>query len=222
MEFRVGIYDPDLPPPPRNLTQNTRTNTTNTITSKHSLASEFRKSMKRDKNHYKILSDEKIWDEWKRQTLDTIDAHNCENIVNPSYIPSDQESKNIFKEQNKFMYDVFISILRTSMGKFFVRKHEENRNAQLVWSDYTEHMKSSVCGDMKIEKIMSQLTSNRLSPKFRGTALQFIIDWIDKMRIFEEMTPQSSHCPNTMKKTLLQNAVSDLPVFRNIKNNRKN
>ena len=221
LEFRVGIYDPDLPPPPRNLTQNTRTNTTNPITSKHSLASEFRKSMKRDKNHYKILSDEKIWDEWKRQTLATIDAHNCENIVNPSYIPSDQESKNLFKEQNKFMYDVFISILRTSMGKFFVRKHEENRNAQLVWSDYTEHMKSSVCGDMKIEKIMSQLTSNRLSPNFRGTTLQFIIDWIDKMRIFEEMTPQSSHWPNTMKKTLLQNAVSDLPVFQNIKTTEK-
>ena len=70
---------------------------------------------------------------------------------------------------------------------------------------------------MQIKKSMTQLTSNRLSPKFKGTTLHLIIDWIDKMRIYEELTPQTSHWPNNIKKVMLQNMVSDLPVFKTMK-----
>ena len=134
----MSIYDPDLPPIQRNSTQSICNNPANlTINklllaseflksmkrdnltiNKLLLASEFRKSMKRDRSHYEILSDEKNWEEWKCQTLSTIDAHNCENIVDSQYVPNDIESQNLFKEQDKFMYDGFISVLKTSMGRF--------------------------------------------------------------------------------------------------------
>ena len=115
------------------------------------------------------------------------------------------------------MYDVFISVLKTPMDYFFVRKHEGTMSAQLMCKDYVNHMKISICSDIKIEKLMTQLTSNRLYPNFRGTTLQFIIDWIDKMGIYEELIPQTLHWPNNIKKVMLQNAVSDLQVFKSIK-----
>ena len=76
--------------------------------------------MKRDKSHYIILKDEKHWDEWKRQTVATIFAHGCENILSP-YIPTVADDILLFKEQQNFMFGVLIHIIRTPMGKHFVR-----------------------------------------------------------------------------------------------------
>mgnify|MGYP003326603853 CR=1 FL=1 len=89
-----------------------------------SLAREFKKGIKQDKSHYRELKDEGYWDEWRRATLATASSHGCDPILDPLYVPKSQDERDVFVEMQKFMYDVFVSALRTTMGERFVQCHE--------------------------------------------------------------------------------------------------
>ena len=137
---------------------------------------EFKKGIKRDKAHYTILKDEKQWDNWKRKTAATVYAHGCENIISNTYVPSTSDEMLLFEEQNKFMYDVFITIIQTHMGKHFLRQHENTWDAQLVWRDYVGYMRTSTCANIVIEDFMTALTSRRLYTNYKGTTQEFIVN----------------------------------------------
>ena len=62
----------------------------------------------------------------------TISAHGCEEITQVGYLPKTQDKQELFAEKQKFLYDVFITIIQTPIGKHIVRKHEQLRNAQRV------------------------------------------------------------------------------------------
>ena len=115
------------------------------------------------------------------------------------------------------MYDVFNKILKTTMGVNYVRMHESTMNAQLVWANYTNYMRTSTRADMELEKLMTSLTSLRITPSYKGSTLKFLVDWLENLRQYESMTPQSCHFSDPMKKSLLQNAVSNLKHFREVK-----
>ena len=180
-------------------------------------ASDFRRGIKRDKTQYKEFKDEKNWDEFKRLTQATIYAHGCENVINPSYVPTSNDDIALFAEQQKFMYDIWASILRTPMGKHFVRLHESTRDAQAVWRDYSNYMRNSTRADIEIEDLMTALTSLRLTPAYKGNTQQFVLDWFDKLRIYEDLTPSTAHFPDIMKKAMLQNALNGVKIFRDVK-----
>ena len=215
-EFRVSGYNPDAPfAPPTSIIPDIKPKFV--APKVKNAADEFKRGSKRDKTHYTTLNDEKQWDDWKRSTLATIYAHDCENVTKPTYRPTSPDDTALFKEQNKFMYDVFTSIIKTHSGKHFVRKYEHNRNAQAVWNEYVTFMRSSTRGDIEIEELMTDLTSLRLSQNYRGTTMSFITEWLNKLKKYEEMTPTDSHFTDSMKKNMLQNAVSDLQPFKAVK-----
>ena len=219
-EYRVALYvppgvapsaaPPPMPPAPP-ATQGSRS------TSTYNPASDFRKGIKRDKTHYTEIKDERQWDEFKRKTIATAYAHGCENVINSSYVPASSDDAILFEEQKKFMYDVWTTILKTPMGKHFVRQHEGTRDAQAVWRDYVNYMRSSTRADIEIEGLMTTLTSLRISPTTKMTAQQFILEWLDKLRIYEDLTPMNAHFPDIMKKAMLQNALNGLKDFQDVK-----
>ena len=103
------------------------------------------------------------------------------------------------------------------MGKHFVRQHENTRDAQSVWRDYINHMRTSTKADIELEDLLTSLTSLRISPNFRGNTEGFLLDWLDKIRRYEELTPKSTWFPDPMKKAMLQNAVAHLAMFKRVK-----
>ena len=106
-------------------------------------ATEFRRGIKRDKSHYKEIKDEKQWDDFKRTTVATIHAHGCENVIDPAYVPTTPDEVVLFEEQKKFLYDVWATILKTPMGKHFVRLHENTRDVERL---YELHALFDTCG----------------------------------------------------------------------------
>ena len=222
-EFRVGIYVAPGTAPPNPVANAPVASPvpplvpTPRFVQVSNPASDFRRGNKRDKTHYREFKDESQWDEFKRVTRATIYAHGCENVINPSYVPSSQDDIVLFEEQQKFMYDVWATILKTPMGKHYVRLHESTRDAQAVWRDLTTYMRSSTRADIEIEGLMTTLTSIRLTSATKGNTQQFVLDWLDKLRIYEDLTPPSAHFPEIMKKAMLQNALNGLKVFRDVK-----
>ena len=138
------------------------------------VAQNFQKGIKRDKAHYSILSDELNWNDWKRSTIATVFSHGCEDVINSKYVPSTTEHMLLFQQQKRFMYDVFNKILKTTMGVNYVRMHESTMNAQLVWADYTNYMRTSTRADMELESLMTSLTSLRITPSYKGSTLKFL------------------------------------------------
>jgi len=120
-DFRVASYDPDafsraslgggFPHTP------VRTSLPPRVTSNP--AAEFRRGIKKSKTDYVVISDEKQWNKWKTLTMSTALTHGCENVVDPMYIPVTHEDTLLFTEQQNFMYDVFLKIIQTPMGKHF-------------------------------------------------------------------------------------------------------
>jgi hypothetical protein len=221
-EYRVAIYVPAGMPstpttPPVGISINNTPPSAPRLAPTANPASDFRRGNKRDKSHYTELKDEKQWDEFKRTTMATVYAHGCENVINPSFVPGTADEIALFEEQRRFMYDVWTTIFKTPMGKHFVRLHEGTRDAQAVWRDYLSYMRSSTRADMEIEDLMTLLTSLRLNSQTKGSTQQFILDWLDKIRIYEGMTPPTAHFPDIMKKAMLQNALNGLKVFRDVK-----
>ena len=111
----------------------------------------FKRGIKRDISAYPTLKDEKYYESFKRSVLVTARAHDCEEILQPTFRPrGDADSLELFRLKNDFMYSVFNKCLLSDMGKTIVRKHLDNMNAQWVWEEFATHMTTSSKG--KAEK----------------------------------------------------------------------
>ena len=135
---------------------------------------DFQRSIKRDKSHYVSLTNKQIFDDWKRATVATIKSHCYENVIDTTYMPPSLEAKELFKEQQRFIYDVLISILKTLMGPHFVQKYEASHDTQMVWKEHTTYMTS---GELKVEQLLSEVISLRLLSSFKGNTISFITEW---------------------------------------------
>ena len=115
-EFRIGAYDPNAATTKYNALQNSSDPSKIKTTAKtsRSLASEFRRGIKREKSADTVLKDEKNWNSWKRRTIVTMYAHMCQNIANTNYEARTMDEILLPREQNNLMSDVFATILQTS------------------------------------------------------------------------------------------------------------
>ena len=105
--FRATIYDPDTP-----IRQLPRSSTAKPVhgrvllspilnpSGKHfNSAQDFCKGNKRDKAHYAVLKDKKVWDDWKRGVESTATTHTCENVLDPVYDPNTVDDVALSDEQ---------------------------------------------------------------------------------------------------------------------------
>ena len=148
-------------------------------------------------------------------------AHRCENILSSTYKPTTPDETILFQEQNTYMYDIFLTIIQTNMGQFFIRNHETTRDAQDVWAEYANYMRTSTREDIQIEDLMSSLTSLRLDTTYKGKTQEFIVQWLDYVRQYETLNPTPAHFPDIMKKSMFQNYLNGVRVFKDVKNSEK-
>ena len=66
-------------------------------------------------------------------------------MLDPDYTPSNAE-KDFFEAKQIFMFSVFDKHLLTDMRKTIVRKYVHTTDAQSVWKDFQDYMKSSSKG----------------------------------------------------------------------------
>ena len=115
------------------------------------------------------------------------------------------------------MYDVFLTHISTSMGVHFLRANEEDRGVQAVWRDYKRYMEKSTKANLQVSTLLTELTTQKLEPGSRESSQDFILNWHEKVREFEELTPVDAHFPDSLKKIMLETALQGLKCFRDIK-----
>ena len=153
----------------------------------------FKRGIKRDISAYPTLKDEMYYESFKRSVLVTARAHDCEEILQPTFRPrGDADSLELFRLKNDFMYSVFNKCLLSDMGKTIVRKHLDNMNAQRVWEEFATHMTTSSKGKAEKRRLHTYVTTTVLDKSWKGTTEQFILHFNEQFRQLDEVSPPGS------------------------------
>ena len=164
----------------------------------------FRKGIKREETAYPTLKDERYFDSFSRSLYITAKSHECEEVLDPEYTPSNSEKELFDAKQH----------LLTDMGKTIVRKYVHTTDAKSVWKDFQEHMKSSSKGASEKRRLTQYVTNAVLDDNYKGTTEQFVLHFNEQFRQLEEFSEESEHFPPQIKLQLLQNAVRPINDFR--------
>ena len=175
----------------------------------------FKRGIKRDISAYPTLKDEKYYESFKKSVLVTARAHDCEEILQPTFRPrGDADGLELFWLKNDFMYSVFNKCLLSDMGKTIVRKHLDNMNAQWVWEEFATHMTTSSKSKAEKCRLHTYVTTTVLDKSWKGITEQFIPHFNEQFRQLDEVSLPEESLPYTTRLTLLQTAVHNIPKLR--------
>ena len=132
------------------------------------------------------MKDERYIDSFSRSLYITVKSHECDEVLDPEYTPSNYE-KELFEAKQIFMFSVLDKHLLTDMGKTIVRKFVHTTDAQSVWNDFQEHMKSSSEGASEKRGLTQYVTNTILDDNYKGTTEQFVLDYNEQFRQLEEI-----------------------------------
>ena len=178
----------------------------------------FKRGIKRDPTYFPTLKDERYNDTWHRSFAAQARAQDVHNVLDPNYKPSTTEAKDLFLEQQKYVYAVFEAKLQTDMGKKFVRDHESDFDAQEIYRKLVAHHTKSTKASMDSANLLSYITSARLGDgEWKGSTCGFIVHWQDNVRKYEKQVPDTDHFSDGQKRTMLQNAVAKIRDLRAVK-----
>ena len=136
----------------------------------------FKKGIKREITAYPSLKDEKYFDGFKRSLFIVAKTHECNKVLDPNYTPgSEPEEQELFEAKQTFMFSVFNANLQTDMGRTIVRRHLAITDAQAVWKELSEHMRTSSKGSSEKRRLTQYVTNTVLDDNFKGTTEQFVL-----------------------------------------------
>ena len=171
----------------------------------------FKKGIKREIAAYPSLKDERYFDGFKRSHFIVAKTHECNEVLDPTYTPgSEPEEQELFEAKQTFMFSVFNANLQTDMGKTIVRRHLANTDAQSVWKDLSECMRTSSKGASEKRRLTQYVTNTFLDDNIE----QIVLHFNEQFRQLDEISEDSEKLPPTVKLTLLQNAVRSINDLR--------
>ena len=175
----------------------------------------FKKGIKREIAAYPSLKDERYFDGFKRSLFIVAKTHECSDVLDPNYTPgSEPEEQELFEAKQTFMFSVFNANLQTDMGKTIVRRHLASTDAQAVWKELSEHMRTSSKGASEKSRLTLYVTNTVLDDNFKGNTEQFVLHFNEQFRQLEELSEDDERLPPTVKLTLLQTAVRSINDLR--------
>ena len=173
----------------------------------------FGKGIKWEETAYPTLKDERYFDSFSRSLYITAKSHECEEVLDPEYTTSNSE-KDFFDAEQVYMFSVLDKHLLTDMGKTILRKYVHTTDAQSVWKDFQEHMKSSSKGAFEKRRLTQYVTNTVLDDNYKGTTEQFVQHCNEQFRQLEEILEESEHFSPQIKLQSLQNAVIPINDLR--------
>ena len=175
----------------------------------------FKKGIEREIAAYPSLKDERYFDGFKRTLFIVAKTHKCNEVLDPNYTPgSEPEEKELFDAKQTFMFSVFNANLQTDMGKTIVRRHLTNTDAQALWKELSEYMRTSSKGASEKRRLTQYVTNTVLDDNFKGTTEQFDLHFNEQFRQLEEISDDDERLPPTVKLMLLQTAVRSINDLR--------
>ncbi|KAL7580009.1 hypothetical protein ACA910_004998 [Epithemia clementina (nom. ined.)] len=182
--------------------------------------SAFKKGIKRDSAAFPIFKDDTYFDYFSRSFEAVADTHCLSDLLDPDFQPdhSDEYAVALFHEQQKFLCSVLLTNLQTDEGKSIVRAHAKDKDAQAIFRELLHHYTKSMVARNEITRLTTYITNLRLDSSWRSTTESFIMHFKEQLRLLDDLQPIGEKLPDTMRRTLLMNAVEGVGDLRHIQN----
>ena len=175
----------------------------------------FKKGIKIEISEYPFLKDERYFDGSKIRLFIVAKSHEYNEVLDPTYTPGNEpEQQVLFEAKQSFMFSVSNAYLQTDLGKTIVRRHLPTTDALSVWSELSEHMRTSSKGASEKTRLTQYATNAVLDHNLKGTTEQFVLHFNEQFRQLDEISDDSEKLPPTVKLTLLQTAVRSINDLR--------
>ena len=139
---------------------------------------EFNRGIKRDPNHFQTFSNERNWSDYKDHTIATVNSQNIEDVLDPIFVSINGDTVDLLTAKQKYVFQVFVTNLKTDEGKDLVKQYKVDFDAQSVWKDLLAHMKTSTTAKISTRKIFQYITNIRIDDgSWRGTTSVCFTHW---------------------------------------------
>ena len=153
---------------------------------------------------FKEMKKTKEWEQWDTQFRANVTTQGLSNILDPNYIPATYDDKMLFREQQCYMYDVFVPVLKTDKGKAIVRKYKGIFDARSIYQELQEYASKSTQAIVNANTLLQYITIASLSDgSWNGTTRHFVLHWMEQVRLYEELVDVSAALSDSVKLTLL-------------------
>jgi len=165
----------------------------------------FAKSIKRSADDYPAFLEGKHWYNWQRKVKIKAATHGCENVLDRNYVP-DLPSTPLFREHQKFLFDVLMDKVQTQRGKQIVRVYESTLDAQKVWAMLCDEYGSGVHAHISGATAEAELMALKCDPNWKS-CVKFLNTWQLKLMDLEEIRDYIS-IPDSQKRLWLESALA--------------
>ena len=177
----------------------------------------WKRGIRRDPSAYPVLTDEKQWDNWARTVEAEANLQHVHDVLDPTYRPTTRADIAIFKEQNIYMYAIFNRTFMTTVGATIVREHEKDKDAQAIYSKLVQRAILSTQATLDSESLMAYITTAHVGT-WHGTTHNFVLHWLEQVRLLHDMIPTQDHMPSNMLLMLLKAAVREFDLLASTEN----
>ena len=181
----------------------------------------FKKTIKRDPSQFVAFSDRRLWASWNLQFTATARAQDLQDVLDPTFIPKDADSRAVFQAKNEYLFSVFVSKLTTDEGKTLVRAHSKTFDAQKIYADLCDYYTTSTHAELSASTILTFLTTFKLgTDRWKGkTVSSFLTYYVEQLRLYDDMMSGGRGLPLTddFKRTALDSAIQAIDDLRAVR-----
>ena len=116
------------------------------------------------------------------------------------------------------MFNVVQYSFLTDNTKTYVREHYHDLDAQKVIGKLIQYIMDSPSTTMEINRLTKNIASLKLDNNWRGTTEQFLLHFQEQFRLLDDLVDPAERMCMRFRRILLETAVQDMPVLRNITN----
>jgi hypothetical protein len=157
----------------------------------------FLKGVRRNVSNYTKFKEAKQWQRWERYLQSTASAQGVENVFNPLYVPTTDDEKALFKEQQKYGYQVLEQAIQSSEGMVIVREYSQTKDAQAVYTKLQARYAHSQAARLARDALEQELSEFCLDSTWKKGCVPFLVAWkncvIDLENLRDTSDPVTDH-----------------------------
>jgi hypothetical protein len=158
---------------------------------------------------------------WIERVVALLRAHRMPELLNPNHRPNaaDPDDVEDWAGKQSFAYVMLMEKVKTPTGKRIVQLHRDHGDAQRVFAELAAEAQTSTQAVLSNRALLTQITAQRYDGRSSKTAVTFITEFectVDRFN--EQQSDPNMRLSAPMMKTLLEAAVSQVPMLLDVSN----
>ena len=175
---------------------------------------DWEKGVKPDMSIFRELKNVKEWDQWDTQFRADVTTQGLSHVLDSNFRPQTFEDKVLFCEQQKYLYGIFLHVLRTDKGKDIARKYKSTFDAQSIYRELQEYATDSTQATL-----LQYITTACIDDgSWNGTTEQFVLHWMEQVHLYEDLVDPTAALVDAVKVSLISDSVRGHPKLSGVYN----